>query len=164
MADDDAKPTESTAEEKAAEAAKAVAENQEATERAAADAVARANAEAEEAKKASAAIAAGAMQNEIGTRFESYKGEVDKWRTETAQRQDQLQAQLAATENQLGEVKAGLGLILGALKPANPSPSTPEKSDEAPTPEAKAKNPDQNAGDRKEAPPPAAPSRKKAWL
>lgn len=162
MADDDgAAPA--TPAEKAGEAVKAVETEKEAIKAGADDAVARAQAEADAANDESKRIAAAALQTTLGQEIEKRHSEFTTWRTTAEQREAERAAQIASLQKDQADLKTGLGLLLGSLKPASPSPSTPPKS-EAPPADPPTKDPENAGGQQSPPPPPAVPSRKRHLL
>lgn len=136
MADDDTGESGGNpAAEAAAEAAQAVVEQHAAVEANANSAIAAAQAETDRANEEARRIASAAINTELGAQIQSTRQEFTTWQTQAQEREAAIQTRLEATAAELGNVKAALGTLLGALNQANPSPSTPPTS-ETPDPEA----------------------------
>jgi hypothetical protein len=152
--------------EAAAEAASAVVEQTEQIQARADDAIARAQADADAARAESDRIAAAALQTSLGQEIEKDRQGFSTWRTEHEARVNAELAKVPVLEQTVTELKSGLAMLLGALNPAKPSPSTPPNSDAPPTPEAEQVKPlESGSGDgHAQSAPPPAPSKRKHLL
>lgn len=164
MADDEKTETpKEKAAEAAGEAAAAVTEHAEAVESNAAGAIENAQRQADDAKRAADEIARAALNTELGAQIQRTGERFDTWRTEHETRVNTELAKIPLLETQLAETRTALGTLLGALKPADPLPSTPPVSDNPPADGPK-KNPDDASPAGHEEVKPQAPPRKKHLL
>jgi hypothetical protein len=152
---------ENTAAEAAGNAAAAVVEQTAQIEAQADDAIARAQREADVARKESDRIAAAALSTELGAQINNVRERFETWQTQMEQRAQEQAEKMPALESRVTELQSGLALLLGALKPASQSASTPPNSEnptleEPPLPPQA--NPDVAPAGPAQNPPPQAPS------